>query len=238
VLARQAGRTLTFQAGPETANAITIGRIFPKPFYWGVQDKGAGATIVTGTGCHVRTRSAYPFECDSLAAGEINRVRIFAGSLDDSIDVDVLGGSSVEAPVVVFMVGGPGNDTLTGGPQPDVITGGPGVNVAKGADGNDRLQMRNGTRDTLVDCGAGIDTAVIDRVDRPIGCEHAAPRVGVSRKQACRAPCDRAHRGVLTDGDRPVGSGGNRRGDGCSLVPKEVLFPVYPGCRRRSRARP
>jgi hypothetical protein len=166
------GRTLTFQAGAATTNDITIGRIFPKPFYWGVQDTGTGATVVTGTGCHVRTRSAYPFECDSLAAGEINRVRIFAGSLDDKVDVDAFGGSSTEAHVVISIFGGLGNDTVTGGPEPDVISVGPGVNVAKGADGNDRLLTRNGTRDTLVDCGPGIDTAVIDRLDRPIGCEH------------------------------------------------------------------
>lgn len=166
------GQTLVFQAGPGTANNVAIGRIFPRPFYWGIQDKGANATIVTGTGCRAATRSAYPFECDPLVpASEINRVRAALGDGDDILSIDVYGGSSPDSRVVVAMFGGPGNDRLTGGPQPDVITGGAGANIAMAGDGADRLQMRNGTRDTLVDCGAGVDTAVVDRADRPIGCE-------------------------------------------------------------------
>jgi hypothetical protein len=46
------------------------------------------------------------------------------------------------------------------------------VNTLRGMTGNDRLSARNRVRDALIDCGDGIDTAVIDKTDpRPIACE-------------------------------------------------------------------
>jgi WD40-like Beta Propeller Repeat len=73
--------------------------------------------------------------------------------------------------------GGPRVPSLTGGcriagtPLPDVIDGTPqgGDVIAAGA-GNDLVHARNGHRDTI-DCGAGRDTATVDRVDVARNCE-------------------------------------------------------------------
>ncbi|WP_282098328.1 calcium-binding protein [Qipengyuania polymorpha] len=81
--------------------------------------------------------------------------------------------------------GGAGNDTLNGNGGFDYIYGGDGDDTIDGGDGNDRLVGDNGndslsggegddelwslsyagSNDTLLDGGAGIDTAIISRVD-------------------------------------------------------------------------
>ena len=66
--------------------------------------------------------------------------------------------------------GGPGNDTLDGGDGADTLDGGPGVDRISGGAGNDRISAIDGKRDTI-DCGAGRDTARVDRGDRVKGCE-------------------------------------------------------------------
>jgi Ca2+-binding RTX toxin-like protein len=75
-----------------------------------------------------------------------------------------------------------GNDVLYGGRGNDVLDGGLGLDRLFGGPGNDMLRARDGRRD-VVDCGAGRDTAIVDRVDRVSGCElvrrprtSAAPR--------------------------------------------------------------
>lgn len=60
-----------------------------------------------------------------------------------------------------LMLGGLGNDVLTGGDDADVLLGGPG---------NDLFRARDGSVDT-VDCGAGRDIAIVDRVDITRRCE-------------------------------------------------------------------
>jgi Ca2+-binding RTX toxin-like protein len=66
--------------------------------------------------------------------------------------------------------GGLGNDFLDGGVGADRLTGGPGLDGLVGGDGNDTLLARDGEQD-MVACGPGYDLAVIDRLDKPIGCE-------------------------------------------------------------------
>ncbi len=62
--------------------------------------------------------------------------------------------------------GGPGNDRLVGGPGRDRLLGGPGRDV---------LVATDGVRD-VVRCGPGRDRAVVDRRDRPVGCESVSRR--------------------------------------------------------------
>jgi Ca2+-binding RTX toxin-like protein len=62
--------------------------------------------------------------------------------------------------------GGRGNDRLFGGPGRDRLFGGPG---------NDTINSVDGQRDS-VNCGAGRDTAVVDRLDRVAGCERVQRR--------------------------------------------------------------
>jgi hypothetical protein len=82
-----------------------------------------------------------------------------------------------------------GDDTLRGTPGPDrisgkggadriyglggsdVLVGGPGHDYLAGGSGSDRFEIRDGTRDT-VECGAGRDRVVADRLDLVSGaCE-------------------------------------------------------------------
>jgi Ca2+-binding RTX toxin-like protein len=110
----------------------------------------------------------------------ITRIAVLMGNRNDT--VDLTGGEKGKPPApgasyqnvatAARITGGPGNDQLTAGEGADTVSGGGGVNIARGVGGNDRLLMRNGVRDTLIDCGAGIDTAVVDKIDpRPIACE-------------------------------------------------------------------
>lgn len=66
--------------------------------------------------------------------------------------------------------GGPGNDRLDGGAGNDKLTGGRGRDVLRGAAGRDSLNAADGARDT-VDCGAGRDSARVDKRDSVKRCE-------------------------------------------------------------------
>lgn len=63
-----------------------------------------------------------------------------------------------------------GDDGLSGNAGNDLIDGGSGADRLFGREGNDRIFAADGARDT-VDCGAGRDTVVADRVDRMRNCE-------------------------------------------------------------------
>jgi Subtilase family/RTX calcium-binding nonapeptide repeat (4 copies)/Domain of unknown function DUF11 len=61
--------------------------------------------------------------------------------------------------------GGNGNDTLNGGSGNDILIGEAGLDRLFGGTGNDTIRAQDGRRDTI-DCGAGRDTAYVDRIDR------------------------------------------------------------------------
>jgi Ca2+-binding RTX toxin-like protein len=63
-----------------------------------------------------------------------------------------------------------GRDALYGGTGADVLVGGPGRNFYDGGGGNDTIRAANGAADEIV-CGAGVDTARVDRADTIRGCE-------------------------------------------------------------------
>jgi hypothetical protein len=69
------------------------------------------------------------------------------------------------------LFGGPDEDALNGGPGADDLSGGPGWDVFRGGPGNDTILAADG-RGENVYCGDGVDTARLDRYDRPHGCEH------------------------------------------------------------------
>jgi Ca2+-binding RTX toxin-like protein len=66
--------------------------------------------------------------------------------------------------------GGDGADRLSGGAGRDRLDGGRGHDQISGGDGADTILARDGTYDSI-DCGAGRDTAVVDRIDRVKHCE-------------------------------------------------------------------
>ena len=77
------------------------------------------------------------------------------------------------------LIGRAGQDRLFGGPGPDVLRGGPGrdefntrrTGYSAGGQGNDTIHARDNKVD-LIDCGAGFDTAIVDkREDGVYNCE-------------------------------------------------------------------
>jgi Ca2+-binding RTX toxin-like protein len=69
-----------------------------------------------------------------------------------------------------------GADRVDGGWGRDTVRGGAGRDRLIGGRGDDTILARDGERDTI-ECGWGIDTAVVDRADRVLrGCEHVTRR--------------------------------------------------------------
>jgi Ca2+-binding RTX toxin-like protein len=119
------------------------------------------------------------------------------GQTDDSIDLPNYGTSRVEGrdgkdtitsnDGTETIDGGAGDDRLEGGYGHDVITGGPGRDTIFGDEtsercsylddhcsvvpfGNDTIYARDGEPD-MIDCGVGVDRAVVDAVDTVANCE-------------------------------------------------------------------
>lgn len=115
-------------------------------------------------------RAAKAGEGNDVVNGGSGKDRLVGGGGNDKLnggsgDDNLAGGTGNDR-----LVGGPGRDTSTGGAGNDTIVGGPGRNSYSGGAGNDKLTAVNRIRET-VDCGAGRDTARVDRVDRVKGCE-------------------------------------------------------------------
>jgi hypothetical protein len=97
--------------------------------------------------------------------------------LDGTRRADTLSGSAAAETINGHtgddrLSGGAGGDLLLGGPGRDRLTGGAGRDTLRGGRGDDVLRARDGQRDSL-DCGRGIDRAIVDLLDRPVRhCEH------------------------------------------------------------------
>ena len=68
------------------------------------------------------------------------------------------------------LVGNASINILSGGAGNDNVTGAAGSDVLSGNEGDDTLNARDGFQDR-VDCGPGIDRAVVDQFDEVAGCE-------------------------------------------------------------------
>lgn len=170
--------TLTFQAAPRTANNVTIRKVLfqagPNRAFFAVGPSGA-LDFELATGCFAEAGAVrcgdYRNPGGATANGGVVRYRATLGDGNDSFLLAAGAPiTSVGGPAKVN--GGTGNDRITTADGADSIVGGPGSNTVRAGEGNDRLELRNGARDVLIDCGAGVDTAVVDRNDpRPIACE-------------------------------------------------------------------
>jgi hemolysin type calcium-binding protein len=127
--------------------------------------------ISVGTGCANPAGNPKSAICASRA------VEVFLGDLDDRARSNL-----AFQPQTYY--GGSGSDTIDGSPRGDVIDGGEGHNWLSGGDGSDRLiagggadiliggpqpdvfqagagndwvETNDGTRDTAIDCGAGLE---------------------------------------------------------------------------------
>jgi Ca2+-binding RTX toxin-like protein len=168
---------LTFLASPGFTNTVRIFKIsIPPGDFYGVDDANLGATALElATGCGNEAGAVrcgdYRQPGGASPTGGVHGFRVALGDGDDSFLLDA------SAPFTTVTVGarvngGPGNDRITTAEGPDVIVGGPGANTVRAGAGNDRVSLRNGVRDLLVDCGTGVDTAILDRNDpKTFGCE-------------------------------------------------------------------
>jgi hemolysin type calcium-binding protein/WD40 repeat protein len=68
------------------------------------------------------------------------------------------------------ILGGAGDDLIYGGVGNDVITPGAGADRVFAGPGSDTIFAADGERD-VIDCGPGRDRAVVDPVDKTVGCE-------------------------------------------------------------------
>jgi hypothetical protein len=76
------------------------------------------------------------------------------------------------------IVGTAGANDLDGGPGDDSIDAAGGVDAVQGGSGNDSIVALDGVQDR-VDCGPGVDSAVIDAFDSADGCEFVSASRGL-----------------------------------------------------------
>jgi Ca2+-binding RTX toxin-like protein len=144
----RSGATVTFNAAPGTSDVLAI-----RPFqaFYNVR---ANETLVAGTGCTLLEAGRLG-RCGALG---VSRITITLGDGNDSVSfVGVADPASIS--------GGDGADTLGGTTRNDAIAGGPGPDTVRAGAGNDRVNVRNGDRDPVIDCGAGNDVAQVDPKD-------------------------------------------------------------------------
>jgi hypothetical protein len=153
------------------------------PMTFSYQWQRCPARGTTCTAIRLATRSTY-----TLAAADVGkRVRVAvtaanaAGSTQafSPISRVVAGKGKASAPAGRKINGTSKADNLKGGAGPDTIRAGAGndrINPGAGRDtvfggaGNDTIQAVDKTRD-VIDCGAGTDTVVADKLDVLKGCE-------------------------------------------------------------------
>jgi len=82
----------------------------------------------------------------------VRQIRIFSGSGDDTVAVDIPGGSLI----ATFIEAGPGDDTVTGSDGDDTIAGGDGSDTISGGRGRDSIS--GGAGDDSISGGRGGDT--------------------------------------------------------------------------------
>ena len=102
--------------------------------------------------------------------GGIGNDRLFGGGGNDSLhgaagNDKLVGDSGNDT-----LNGGAGKDGLDGGAGNDKLNGGGAKNSYRGGAGRDTIAAANGQKET-VDCGAGRDTARVDKTDKVKGCE-------------------------------------------------------------------
>jgi uncharacterized delta-60 repeat protein len=129
-------------------------------------DGEAGSDQLFGDFCPGAKLAAAAGEGNDVVRGGAGNDRLAGGGGKDRLD----GGAGRDT-----LSGGAGNDRLSGGAGNDTLTGGSGRNRYAGGPGNDKLSAANGKRER-VDCGAGRDSAVVDRRDRVRGCERVVRR--------------------------------------------------------------
>ncbi len=135
--------------------------------------KDCSVTILGTARGDVRTGNARSNRIDGLGGNDTLRGRggndcLLGRGGDDRLLGDPGNDLLVGGPDDDTLAGGPGRDRLQGGPGADILTGGTGTDTLAGGPGSDLINARDGIRD-IITCGAGADTASVDRIDRVTG---------------------------------------------------------------------
>lgn len=167
------GSFLTFQSGLRTPNSVSVVfRDFTEPSLNDTFTVTDGrAPVQAGTGCQAGGLRAVCSGRLVTPTVSITLVRVKLGDGNDVLSLSKFDANGTFPPAQVN--GGLGDDTITSSEGRDFIVAGGGVNTVRSGGGTDRLLMRNGRRDRLIDCGDGEDSAVVDRIDPlPVSCEN------------------------------------------------------------------
>ncbi len=158
---RAAGEALAPSSGKPRENryvetAVVADLPFPpdpdRPFCNG------GSVAVAGPCANLKVGTTFSDSLNGLRKGD--RIKALRGA-------DAIRGRAGED----CLGGGGGDDRVEGGGHRDRIDGGHGEDLLLGDAGGDRITAAgDGSRD-VVRCGAGKDTAIVDRGDRVSGCE-------------------------------------------------------------------
>ncbi len=117
-----------------------------------------GSVPVAGSCANLKVGTSFADSLNGLREGD--RIKALRGA-------DAIRGRAGED----CLGGGGGDDRVEGGGRRDRIDGGHGEDLLLGDAGGDRITAAgDGSRD-VVRCGAGKDTAIVDRGDRVSGCE-------------------------------------------------------------------
>jgi len=152
--------------GSEDELVLSVGGIFFRV------DAPTSKVLAGGGPCSGPPTQTFVSCLTVVPGGSLQRIAVNLGNKDDTVNL-----SQIPATVTSTLNGGRGDDRITGGPGADRIIGGRGQDLARGGAGNDTLNMRDGSRDVRIDCGAGTDRAILDRIDpRPRNCERVSRR--------------------------------------------------------------
>jgi Ca2+-binding RTX toxin-like protein len=136
---------------------LTVAAVTPPPPPPPPAPKPQGRTLFGTAGANRLTGTAYADVLNGLGGNDILRGLggndlLKGGGGNDSLD------------------GGAGKDALWGGAGNDRLVGGSGKDTFLGGLGRDTIYARDGIAET-VDCGAGRDTAYVDKNDKVRNCE-------------------------------------------------------------------
>jgi hypothetical protein len=125
-----------------------------------------GATLIGGPGIDSYVQA-------SGTSHTVSYAKDTTGITMNGASVTVDGGTETLPATALIVIGSPFADTMTGRAAI--------VDTLKGGDGNDTIELRDGTVDGVADCGAGTDsirsdTGTVTDPD-PIGCESGNPVV-------------------------------------------------------------
>lgn len=142
---------------------------------------GDGSDVMQGNGGRdtFSDAGATPGQIDTVSYNDTGHsaagvnVTIEDGNANDGTDgIDGTPAADQVSVGIDRVVGTDFDDLIFGSASADTIVGGLGVDTLLGTAGDDRLEARDGTADSTVDCGEGTDTAITDGIDPAAkGCE-------------------------------------------------------------------